>query len=109
MRKYDWQSNPFATAGELYRPAMLISDENKAAEYLRALVTWAVEHHGQDPKKALNIQKQNLGYFAGYYDSETMERVNRLFKTAHPIFGNRAPEPRGAFELGKNHATKKQA
>ncbi len=29
----------------------------------------------------------NLGYFAGYYDSETRERVERLFKCSHPVFG----------------------
>lgn len=47
---------------------------------------------------------QNVGYFSGYYDSKTGLRIQRVFKTAHPIFGRRIPSPDEAFEAGKKLA-----
>lgn len=45
-----------------------------------------------------------VGYYAGYYDSETRERVERLFMCAHPVFGsiadNGAPTPDEAYDAG---------
>jgi len=32
----------------------------------------------------------DTGYYAGYYDHETRERVERLFNCTHPIFGDAA-------------------
>jgi len=60
--------------------------------------------HGHDKAEAERIERSNLGYYAGYYDSETMARVNRLFKTTHPIFGDTNPTPAEAFEAGKKMA-----
>jgi hypothetical protein len=43
------------------------------------------------PKLPLNIITQTLrealGYHAGYFDVETRERVERLYRTSHPLFG----------------------
>lgn len=44
---------------------------------------------------------QNLGYISGYYDDETCLKIQEIFKTAHPIFGNRIPTTEEAFEAGK--------
>jgi hypothetical protein len=76
-----------ATIGELYKPAMKIIDEKEAQEYFESLVNWAVIHHNQNKEQAIEMEKRNLGYFAGYYDIETQERVERLFSCAHPTFG----------------------
>jgi hypothetical protein len=50
------------------------------------------------------VERHNLGYFAGYYDNETRERVERLFKCSHPIFGsiakNGAPTAKEALAAG---------
>ncbi|TXH09637.1 MAG: hypothetical protein E6R03_16465 [Hyphomicrobiaceae bacterium] len=58
-----------------------------------------VEHINQN----LSVDFSALG-FAGYYDSETRERVERLFKCEHPIFGAIAtkgqPTAELAFALG---------
>jgi len=90
-----------ATIGDLYRPAMKITDQEEADEYIESLINWAVTKHRQSREKAEKIQRSNLGYFAGYFDSETMERVNRLFNTVHPIFGGKAPDsPEKTLRLG---------
>lgn len=44
---------------------------------------------------------QNIGYWSGYYDRKTADRIMDVFKTAHPIFGRRHVEPEEAFKMGK--------
>lgn len=95
-----------ATIGELYEPAMQVQTEAEAAEYLGRLINWAVTQHGQTPEQARSIQLQNLGYFAGYYNSATMERVNRLYNTRHPIFGSITPTAKQALSAGMEAARK---
>ena len=31
--------------------------------------------------------RSNIGYFSGYYDPRTMKKIQKVFNTAHPIFG----------------------
>ena len=31
--------------------------------------------------------RTNIGYFSGYYDLNTMAKIQKIFKTEHPIFG----------------------
>jgi hypothetical protein len=93
------------TVGEIYGPAMKITDPEDAQNYFNNIVhymffidpTRTEEEHFQ-------IQKSNLGYYAGYYDMETAARVQRLFQCVHPIFGNLNPTAEEAFELGKRWA-----
>lgn len=50
----------------------------------------------------------NVGYLCGYYGSDTMSEMLRLFRVAHPVFGcpteaaNVTPEQ--AVEMGKDWA-----
>lgn len=93
------------TIKEAYGPAMEITDQSEADEYFEALVDGCMKHGGHPRKRAESIERQNLGYFAGYYDSATRERVERLFKCSHPVFGsiaeNGAPTPEQALNAGK--------
>ena len=72
---------------------MGITDQAEADAYFEGLVK-----HNQSVKpdrtraKAEEIERSNLGYYAGYYDSETRERVERLFRCEHPVFGAIAKE-----------------
>jgi hypothetical protein len=104
------------TIGELYRPAMEITDQAEATAYFAELVAY---HHARwkneadyDPRKVEGVQKRNLGYFAGYYSHEVRERVERLFNCAHPVFGSiakeGAPTTKQAFKLGKKLAKQKR-
>jgi hypothetical protein len=96
------------TIGDLYHPAMKITKQAEADAYFEKLVAWSMEQWGKTREEAEQTQKSNLGYFAGYYDSETRERVERLFKCSHPVFGsiaeNGAPTMEEALEAGKRMA-----
>ena len=91
------------TMGDKYRPAMSMTDPEQAEAYFEECVAHYMSF-GKSREEAESIERQNLGYFAGYYDDETRERVERLFKCAHPIFGkiseNGAPTPEQAFSMG---------
>jgi len=98
------------TIGEAYAPAMKITDQAEADRYFEKLVQWAMENAGQTRKQAEEIQRNNLGCFAGHYDHETRLRVERLFRCHHPIFGaatNGEPTAEDALEAGKRMAEKR--
>jgi hypothetical protein len=96
------------TIGELYMPAMAITDQDEADAYFEELVRYGMAH-GQTREEAEQTQRHNLGYFAGYYDDETRARVERLYLCAHPVFGtiakNGAPSPGDALAAGAALAT----
>jgi len=97
------------TYGEAYDPAMKMTDPKEAEEYLKALVKRGVKYFGQTHEEAERIQKESLGYYAGYYDTETMARVHKLFQCSHPIFGRvktegDLPTSEEAFEMGRRLA-----
>ena len=64
------------------------------------------KERGESPtrEKCENIQRSNLGYYAGYFSNEVRERVERLYKCEHPLFGAIAkkgpPTPEQAFAMG---------
>lgn len=93
------------TIGEKYGPAMEITEQQAADDYFLKCVTHAMKYGGHGREKAEEIERTNLGYFAGYYDSTTRERVERLFKCAHPFFGpiavNGTPTPETAMNIGR--------
>lgn len=74
------------TIGEKYGPAMAITSQAEADAYFEDCVAQCMLH-GKSRADAIRIERQNLGYFAGYYDNETRERIERLFSCAHPVFG----------------------
>jgi hypothetical protein len=96
------------TIGEIYDPAMEITDPEEAESYFRELVEQGLENRANrgDPvswDEMVRIQKSNLGYYSGYYGHETMERVERLFGACHPIFGSQIAHqttPEEAFLMG---------
>jgi hypothetical protein len=99
-----------ATIGQCYEPAMKITDEAEAATYFAQLVDRQMRLGKVTRAAAEKIERQNLGYFAGYYDNATRERVERLFKCSHPVFGSiaekGAPTPEEAFNMGVQWARK---
>ena len=75
------------TIGQKYDPAMGIVSQEMADVYFEALVLHNMVHWNQSREEAESIQRQNLGYYAGYCGGETQDRVNQLFCTVHPTFG----------------------
>jgi hypothetical protein len=96
------------TIGEKYGPAMTITDEAEAAAYFERCVAHSMEHFGKTRHEAEELERANLGYYAGYYDPETRERVERLFSCAHPVFGKverfGQPTPEQAVAAGVRRA-----
>lgn len=82
------------TIGEKYEPAMKIEDQSEADAYFRRCVLHTMKYGRKTMMEAESIERQNLGYFAGYYDHETRLRVERLFKCQHPYFGPASTFPK---------------
>ncbi len=102
-----------ATKWTGYAPAMEITDQAEADAWFEHAVENCLrlrEEEGRPCDRAMaeDIQRQNLGYFSGYYGEEIQRRVERLFDTHHPVFG---PTSEGgitaeqAFEAGKKFAS----
>lgn len=119
MTKFNPDNKPTSklTFGDILHPAMAITDQADADQYLAAYIQNIREDRKDLPEGSTEpekVAKGNLGYFAGYYDSETRQRVERLFKCAHPVFGsiadNGVPTAEEALEagrrLGAEHAKK---
>jgi hypothetical protein len=63
-----------------------------------------MSREGMSVEDAEALARTNLGYWAGYRDTATRERVERLFRCEHPVFGKIAergpPTAEEAFRLG---------
>ena len=92
------------TIGQKYDPAMKITEQAEADVYFERCVEHTMRMRPCERAEAESIERQNLGYYAGYYDNATRERVERLYRCRHPIFGAIAvegpPTPDEAFEAG---------
>ena len=76
------------TLGDKYNPAMQITDLGEAREYFDRLVEHCMRTSHVSYGEAVHLERQNLGYMAGYYDHDTRLRVERLFGAEHPILGS---------------------
>jgi hypothetical protein len=78
------------TIGEKYGPAMEITDQAEADAYFERCVQHTMSY-GKSRDEAEAIERINFGYYSGYYNVETMTRVNRLFQSV--LSGKRAAPP----------------
>ena len=77
------------TVGEVYGPAMEITDQAEAADYFQQLVARSMREYPLATREEIEtIVRDSLGYAAGYCTPETRQRVQRLFGAVHPIFGS---------------------
>ena len=99
-----------ATVGDLYDPAIEIAkrgDKEEAMEYFGALVDHCLEmskkerpQDNVDLREATRIVHSNIGYWAGYYEKGTIEKVHEVFGSSHPVFGTSTPATGEAFKMG---------
>lgn len=73
------------TIGEKYGKAMNITSKEEADAYFIECVQHTMSF-GKSKEEAENIERQNIGYYSGYYGSDTVDRVKKLFNTVHPVF-----------------------
>lgn len=81
------------TIMDKYGPAMTITDPAEAARYFELCVEHTQIFFGKPREIAEEVERSNLGSFAGYYDHETRRRVERLFRCVHPFLGPAREEP----------------
>ena len=111
MTKFNPENKDALTTGDLMKPAMTITTQKDADQYMEAYIEYILIRNTEMKRvKAQSIVKENLGYWAGYYDAETRERVEKLFDTKHPVFGkfieNGSPTFKEAFNAGFTLAEK---
>lgn len=114
MTRFNPEGKETLTFGECLGPAMEITDPEDARQYLVEYVKYTQKFLDKEPRDddmtAEQICKTNLGYYAGYYSSETRQRVEELFTCSHPIFGSikndGQPTPEEAFESGRKSGEK---
>ncbi|MEM1083263.1 MAG: hypothetical protein AAGI48_04010 [Verrucomicrobiota bacterium] len=111
MTKFNPNNKETLTYAESLGPAMAITDPEDAQQYLGDYIDFIQRALDKEPRgdnrTAAEIAAINLGYYAGYYDQETRERVERLFDCSHPVFGRAedgAPTPKEALAAGKGAA-----
>ena len=75
------------SSGNIFGPAMEITDQAEADAWFGMIVAFVMKDRPCDRATAEDITRQNLGYYSGYYGVETQRRVEKLFRTSHPIFG----------------------
>jgi hypothetical protein len=92
---------------EVYDLAMKARSKRGADSQFAMLLRRQISR-GVPVEVATRFLRTNLAYYAGYFDSETRGRVERLYDCQHPIFGaiavNGAPTTDEAFQLGVNRA-----
>lgn len=90
--------------GSRYGPAMEVTTQGEADRIFAELVDTAMTANSAlSTDEALRMERENLGYIAGYYRDDVRERVERLFNCAHPVFGpisEGKPTPEEAFKMG---------
>jgi hypothetical protein len=91
MTKFNPKNKDLLTYGELLGPAMQITEQADADQYLQAYVEWQAKQwmpKNIGKNAARKICLANLGYFAAFYSLEVRERVERLFNGQHPVYGS---------------------
>ena len=90
----EWNGQQLNTVGELCDAVCAVKTREEAQRFMAAY-------------RAENIHaSENVGYLAGYYDSETAKRIWDWFECAHPIFGTHIPTTDEAFDAGQRLAAK---
>lgn len=88
--------------GEKYMPAMQIETQAAADAYFEECVRHCMARFGMTRAEAERIERDNIGYFTGYYCRKVRARVEHLFKCAHPYFGtvDQSPSIEDIFQMG---------
>lgn len=83
-----------------YGPAMKVQTEAEAQKYIEACIEHCMRVANRTRAEAEHIEKTNIGYWTGYCDHDTADRVMRLFGCEHPFFGRDHPTPEKVFAMG---------
>ena len=91
------------TMGDKYKVACeKVRTPEQAKVWLEILIKHNMSHSTppHTREEAEEIERQNIGYFAGYYDHDIQDVVYKTFNTEHPIFGKTKPTGEQALRAG---------
>lgn len=94
-------------AGEVFDPVMRMTGQAEADSFLEEYAAYIAGCQGISVPEAKVIARSNIGYYAGYNDLETRQRVELLFGAPHPMLGSSfgpQPTPDDAFRMGQEMA-----
>ena len=97
-----------ATIVQCYKPAMAIMTKADADAYLHILVKRSVRLSQTSQAEAEQTECFNIGYWSGYYDMETQQRMQTLFGAVYPVFGDVIPTLGEAFAMGQDYYAHEQ-
>jgi transcriptional regulator with XRE-family HTH domain len=89
----EWNGQQLGSFGDLLDAVCAVESREDAHRFMAA-------YRAETPHAASNV-----GYLAGYCDSETARRIWDWFECAHPIFGTRIPTADEAFSAGQRLAS----
>jgi hypothetical protein len=95
------------TWGEVANELLRCKTRGEAEQWLAEEVQRMATEYKITPSTAETNLRDSLGYFMGYYDSETAERMQKLLNLRHPFLpwiGKRptmAGDAEKALEIGK--------
>ena len=99
-----YEGKYLTTMGEVFDEALNIAKytPHKAKDFLDKYARYIESVEGITYGEALARAKSNLGYFAGYYDSQTCDLIYDTYVTEHPVFGKKpyGVSPEDAFKAG---------
>lgn len=88
-QKYPWLQEP--TNGNIYTPMVDAAAGKRTdidpMDYFEAVVTLHMTRFNKCDFIAVDEVKQNVGYWAGYFDMNAMQKVKEVYGAAHPVFG----------------------
>lgn len=92
MIRFNPDNKEVLTYGEALGPAMEITKQKEADQYLADYTAYIQTHLDKKPRTdghtAEWVAKQNIGYWTGYCDTKIAQRAQRLFHCVHPVFGS---------------------
>jgi len=74
-----------ATLGEIYGPALDVTNRDEAKRYFAKLVQRRMRMTGCSLEEARRIERVNIGYFAGYYSDSINHKVKMLYGAVNPM------------------------
>ncbi len=109
---FHWDGKIFRTFDDIFRHCVKLMKnkrtEKKAVKLFNDYTKYLVEVNNISEERALNCASRNFGYYAGYFDRETEDYVNRVLGVYHPFFGGRNShdvDPEEALLAGMKHFT----
>jgi hypothetical protein len=85
-----FEGKTLETMGEIFNTALDVAktgNSDRCQEFLTSYVEYIVSESNLNVAEAENIAKSNLGYFAGYYDRDVYNAINKAYGAVHPVFG----------------------